>query len=741
MDLFNLPFFRSYEAELGWLISRVANVETSEANAKASEEAAADSASDAQTAEGLASTYKNQSKDYRDEAQGFANDAQDSADSIAGVADQVRVNTEAIDQIISSATPADADIELTNIRIAANGDVYETAGNSVRGQFNDLIKGTFTLDHVIQGGIDNSGIHNTWPNRLKSDGFLQVKKYDVVHFAPGTNIGGMSYAVFNSGGTYDSSSSWITTERNININFDGYIVPLFRKSGNNENITPSDYDATLTITHAHSIETDQTNMNYIFGNVGAHYPSRNAINIYFGGDDCGFEERTGGTGSAYLRVGNVLNMRSGINGVTDDAAYARYYQEIHLTQTPGFPTYEDCIGTPLVTSPGGMSNCIEIPAYNSLVMDLTTKRLKIVSRTGIGIKDIVLLTNYYGKFTYMHPYLLKLYTDQKIGDSVTTVDDTLRRLKNARHVVNNMVTPLTLLHFSDIHEDTGALSRIIGEANQMAGNINDMICTGDMVAHTAGSIASWWNSRVLTTIGNHDAASFDGNNYNWNALTMAEKDAYYIAPFESNWNITHTAGTSYYYKDYTTQRVRLIVLDAQLYWNTNSDASTQTTWLAAILNEAIVNNYAVLIAIHAPAPGAPVEDCSFSRYHRTNMEILTDSFTPPAVISVVAAAINNGLEFIGYLCGHNHQDYIFKAAPGQLGFCVTCANVVNVNQWKGSDQDRDATMDAYNLVTVDPYETTVKIIRGGGADCDNLTRDRVAICYNYTTGELVGEIK
>lgn len=36
MDLFNLPFFRSYEAELGWLISRVRNVEDSEASAAAS---------------------------------------------------------------------------------------------------------------------------------------------------------------------------------------------------------------------------------------------------------------------------------------------------------------------------------------------------------------------------------------------------------------------------------------------------------------------------------------------------------------------------------------------------------------------------------------------------------------------------------------------------------------------------------------------------------------------------------
>ena len=61
-------------------------------------------------------------------------------------------------------------------------------------------------------------------------------------------------------------------------------------------------------------------------------------------------------------------------------------------------------------------------------------------------------------------------------------------------------------------------------------------------------------------------------------------------------------------------------------------------------------------------------------------------------------------------------------------------------QWINSDQNRSITEDAYNLVTIDTANTLVKIVRGGGADIDDHMRTRKAICFNYSTGEKVGEV-
>ena len=72
-------------------------------------------------------------------------------------------------------------------------------------------------------------------------------------------------------------------------------------------------------------------------------------------------------------------------------------------------------------------------------------------------------------------------------------------------------------------------------------------------------------------------------------------------------------------------------------------------------------------------------------------------------------------------------------------YCVTCANTASNAQWKNSDQDRSENVDAYNLITIDTTNSLVKIVRGGGADIDDHMRARKAICFDYSTGEKVGE--
>ena len=311
---------------------------------------------------------------------------------------------------------------------------------------------------------------------------------------------------------------------------------------------------------------------------------------------------------------------------------------------------------------------------------------------------------------------------------------------NARHIKGNTVTPLTILHFSDLHGDKNALGRIMSDSKEL--DVDEVICTGDMVLNNAEQITSWWNPDVLTCIGNHESASYSGGVYDWTALSMADRDAYYIAPFESDWDIVHTAGTSYYYKDYEVQKIRIIVMDAMLYTSGGAEASAQTAWLESLLEDAITNNLHVLIAIHAPHGGATAKECSFTRYNQGVMPIYSDCNTPQTVIDTVATAITNGLHFIGYIVGHTHQDNIWDAEGDgkQLMYCVTCSAVTQTAQWVNSDQNRSTSQDAYNLVTIDTANHLVKIVRGGGADIDDHMRTRKAICFDYSTGTMVGEV-
>lgn len=311
---------------------------------------------------------------------------------------------------------------------------------------------------------------------------------------------------------------------------------------------------------------------------------------------------------------------------------------------------------------------------------------------------------------------------------------------NAQHVPGAASNPLTLLHFSDLHGDVAALNRIIDDSNNIL-NIDDVICTGDMVPNAAEEISSWWPKNIMTCIGNHDSASYSqSSGYDWTALSMADRDAYYIKPFESNWNIVHESGTSYYYKDYASKKVRLIVVDAMLYVNDSAESTIQTAWIEQLLNDAVTNDLHVIIAIHAPVNGSDVENCSFSRYGRTKMLSLSDCFTPQVIVDIVDTAISNGLKFIGYIVGHNHQDYVYKPTSTQIGFCITCAAVSQTAQWRDSDQHRNEYEDAYNLVVIDTTNTLVKIIRCGGANIDDHMRARKAICFNYTTGAKLAEI-
>jgi len=314
-------------------------------------------------------------------------------------------------------------------------------------------------------------------------------------------------------------------------------------------------------------------------------------------------------------------------------------------------------------------------------------------------------------------------------------------------------TPVfSLLHFSDLHGDVDALNRIVNKSSEYP--VDDMICTGDMVVdNSSESIKSWWEPTVLTCMGNHDCAvrtDHDGTiSYDWNNLTMHERDNAYISPFEAQWgNIVHENGTSYYYKDYPTKKVRLVVVDIMLYLSRagstlrETESSAQTLWLEDTLQSAIDSGYHVVIATHYPLRGAKIKDCSFSPYNSDGKLFEGDAFTT-ILHETVDKYIQKGLHFVCYLSGHNHKDavvYVDKTTQ-QIQVLIACAHTRNRGLWSYGDQYRGPDDDAINIVCVDTYHNLLKLVRISGANIDEYMRPRKAICINYTTGEVVSEVK
>ena len=239
---------------------------------------------------------------------------------------------------------------------------------------------------------------------------------------------------------------------------------------------------------------------------------------------------------------------------------------------------------------------------------------------------------------------------------------------------------------------------------------------------------------IMMTIGNHDvwkedATEFAPGNY------ISEADAYamYIADYVSNWNVIYTQDHTYYYKDYTTAKLRLICLDMML---AGSDRADQLTWLQNTLASAKTAGYSVVIAQHfAPRPNT-VLPCNFSALEGSAST--TEGWSPEAAyMDAVESFRTGGGDFICWLGGHTHCDYICydPSYPNQIFITVTCARRSD----SFSDQarvDNTKSQDAFNLISFDTYHKRIKIIRVG-ADCDYCLRGRNALTIDYTNKSIV----
>lgn len=297
--------------------------------------------------------------------------------------------------------------------------------------------------------------------------------------------------------------------------------------------------------------------------------------------------------------------------------------------------------------------------------------------------------------------------------------------------------PVTLFWFSDVHADKTELERMIDFKTKYADMLDDTICTGDMVALRASDGMSFWygtegSEDILMAVGNHDALAATSG-YDWtNLLTEQEQYNRYIAPNVAEWGVQYTSGKTYYYKDYTAKKLRLIVINYML---TGADNDAQLTWLAATLTSARTNGLSVVIASHHMLHGTTVIDCGFTSIDKTPASGVGDI----AVANAVQSFINDGGEFICYITGHKHYDVFGKGSshPDQYWVCIDALSMFYANRYSDTQRTEGTkSQDLANLIVFDTVSKTVKIMRVG-ADMDHYLRPKHCLSFKYLTGEIL----
>ena len=393
---------------------------------------------------------------------------------------------------------------------------------------------------------------------------------------------------------------------------------------------------------------------------------------------------------------------------------------------------------------------------------------------GTGRKDIDLIRSY-------TPYGTDILTLNPSNEILPILKDFNHRIRNESFV--EQAKQLVLLQLTDQHGDETRMNRAMQFASKYGAYIDDVIHTGDLVSDNWANGLDWFanvqnKNTILQVIGNHDSvlrAGSDGKVYtNPNDLSQyIETSGYvglnktthsvlgyknsdnemvwvnytdiygrYIAPYVSNWGVVQpsnaaTQGLNYYYKDYTEQGIRLVILDCMMY------DTAQNTWLISVLADAKTNGYGVIIAEHYPIRLDGFEYCAFtSSGYNDVLDFYQGGEESASTLASAQLAVDNfmnaGGEFICWLAGHTHKDFCgtLKNYPKQVMFV---SNITGLNNLEWGEEIRTVgtkTGDCFSVIAVDRYKKIVRIYRVGN-QWDRYGRHKVSMAFDYRAAKMV----
>lgn len=320
--------------------------------------------------------------------------------------------------------------------------------------------------------------------------------------------------------------------------------------------------------------------------------------------------------------------------------------------------------------------------------------------------------------------------------------------------------PTTLLWFTDIHGSADAYKRINDWSDYYTNSIDDVIATGDLVEVHFFEDFSWWNnSKILQVLGNHDSwasesdfdqSQYPGLNYEdmvygkYSATRDIIKQKYvydkFIAPNVSNWNVIQPAladtyGLCFFYKDYGN--IRMIALDGNHYDRGDyliDGVDVQAQWLRSVLSDALLAGKSCVISCHYQPWSLELIDCSFNRDRGRHTLNPTPNMTDAA--SAVSDFIGSGGDFICWISGHRHYDFIGMCSATENPFLVislTCSswsknaiNAAHLNMRKANTK----TQDAFAMISFDAERGLIKMLRVGADTNENMEKSR-NIVFRY----------
>ena len=314
-----------------------------------------------------------------------------------------------------------------------------------------------------------------------------------------------------------------------------------------------------------------------------------------------------------------------------------------------------------------------------------------------------------------------------INENNKDKDDLIRQFAKTRsRMFGDSLKNLNFVHFSDIHASTLNWNNVVSWVNKHDDILSFAIMTGDYVG--ANQIEHYKDLYgvckprkipIFNVVGNHDTYLADN-------ITKAQQVDTYNLLFNdcADWGVTFGNGesTMYYYKDFPTSNIRLIVLD-QYY-----DIDNQREWLVSILNGAKEKGYSVITASHTQTNRIVTKESTFnslddySTIHNIDSEV--NGFE-----DLIKTFKDNGGTHICHLCGHWHHDEFGYTELGILNIVVECA-ISDEQHTNTKRENGTRTYDCLNAVSINPVNHTISIVRIG-VNTDNYMQSKNVLCYDY----------
>ena len=291
--------------------------------------------------------------------------------------------------------------------------------------------------------------------------------------------------------------------------------------------------------------------------------------------------------------------------------------------------------------------------------------------------------------------------------------------------------PLVFSHFSDVHTRQPLWNRIVEYNNHYKDYIKFSIHTGDYCGGTRLAYIDLYANGtscdipLLNCVGNHDTYLADnskGDKATTHNLLFNHTD---------NWGVTfmNIANSMTYYKDFASNKVRLIVLD--YYY----DIDAQCTWLLERLNEAKTLGYHVVTCMHEMSN-------VITNKLDTTFETIDDfeslggnKYSKSKFDKVIGDWIKAGGVHVANFAGHEHSDFIGYTDNGVLNVCVQAATDDTI--WTdGKRVQGTRTWDCFNVVAVEVATGTLKLIRIGN-NADHYLREKKVFVYDYINKTII----